>query len=147
MDFYLAFHFFIVFFDFAFLPKAAFCKDKEHRGTFKGGKMSLLFFSNQMHIFMHFYVPFIIFKVPFDFSAVSKPAFCMAKVHRGTPKREKMSLLFFSNRGVFFLAFLPVFLFFQSPFRFCLPSKTSILEEKSALGYLQTRKNVISFFL
>ena len=40
------FNFFKVPFDFASLPKAAFCKNKVHRCTPKGGKMSLLFFSN-----------------------------------------------------------------------------------------------------
>ena len=39
MHFYLPIHFFKVPFDFAFLPKAAFCNDKAQRGTHKGGKM------------------------------------------------------------------------------------------------------------
>ena len=77
---------------------------------------------------MHFYVPFHFCKVPFDFSVVLKPAFCKAKMHKGTPVGAKMSFLFFSNQMAFFYVFLRANSFFQSPFRFFLPSKTSILQ-------------------
>ena len=51
-----AISFFKAFFNFASVAKAAFCKSKAHRGTPKGGKMSLLFFSNEkafFHAFLH----------------------------------------------------------------------------------------------
>ena len=173
MQFYVPFHFFKVPFDFSAVPKPAFCKDKAHRGTLKGGKISLFFFSNrksflhaflhaisifpspfrsfglpkaafckaiahrgtpkrgkvsllfsliEWHFFMQFYVPFHFFKVPFDFSAVPKPAFCKDKAHRGTLKGGKISLFFFSNRKSFLHAFLHAISIFPSPFRsFGLP--------------------------
>ena len=43
MHFYVPFHFFKVPFDFVCLPKAAFCKDKAHRGTSKGAKCHFFF--------------------------------------------------------------------------------------------------------
>ena len=51
MQFYLPFHFFQLSFDYPFLPKPTFCKPKVHRGTPKGGKMSVPFFSNRMALF------------------------------------------------------------------------------------------------
>ena len=69
--------------------------------------MSVLFFSNRIALFlMHFYVPFHFFKVPFDFTCLAKAAFCKDKGHRGTLKRGKMSLLFFTNQTAFFHTFL-----------------------------------------
>ena len=38
------------------VPKAAFCKSRAHRGTPKGGKMSLFFLSNKtafFHVILH----------------------------------------------------------------------------------------------
>ena len=55
---------------------------------------------------MHLYVPFHFFKVPFDFSAAPKPAFCKAKVPKGIPDGAKKSFLFFFNRMAFFHVFL-----------------------------------------
>ena len=43
MYFYVPIYFFKVFFNFASVAKAAFCKSKAHSSTPKGGKMSLLF--------------------------------------------------------------------------------------------------------
>ena len=54
MHFYVPFRFFKVPFDFVCLPKAAFYKDKEHRGTQRGGKTSFLFFFNQTATFHAF---------------------------------------------------------------------------------------------
>ena len=79
------------------------------------------------HFLMHFYVPFHFFKVFFNFAFVAKAAFCKSRAHRGTLKGGKMSLLFFSNETAFFHAFLRVISFFPTPFRFCLPSKSSIV--------------------
>ena len=67
--------------------------------------MSLFFSLIESHFYMHFYLPFQFFNVPFDFFAVQKPAFCKAKAHRGKPKEGNMSLLFFSNGTAFFYAF------------------------------------------
>ena len=128
MPFYLPFLFFKLLFEFACLSKAAFCKDKAHRGTAKGEKMSLLFSVFERHFFMYFYVPFHVFKVPFDFACLPKAPFCKSKAHRGTPKGGTMSVLFFSNRTAFFHAFLQAILLFQGPFRFFRSSKTSILQ-------------------
>ena len=128
--FYVPFHFFKVPFDFACLPKAAFCKDKAHRGTPKEGKMSLLFFSNRTAIFLcNFMCHLIFLKISFHFAWLPKAAFCKDNAHRGTPKEGKMSLLFFSNRTAIFLCyFMCHFIFFKNPFPFCLASKSSILQ-------------------
>ena len=128
MYFYVPFHFFKVPFDFSAVPKPAFCKAKVHRGTPKGGKMSVPFSLMKRHFFMHFYVPFHFFKVFFNFPYVAKATFSKSRGHRGTPKGGKMSLLFFSNETAFFYAFLSAILFFPTPFRFCLPSESSILQ-------------------
>ena len=146
MYFYVPFHFFKVFFNFASVAKAAFCKSRAHRGTLKGGKMSLLFFLIKRHFFMHFYVPFHFFKVPFDFSAVAKPAFCKAKVHKGTLKGAKISFLFFFNPMAFCHVFLGAISFFQSLFQFCFRCKSSILEVLSTWGYLKRSKLSFLFF-
>ena len=116
MHFYVPFHFFKVPFDFASLLKAAFWKSEAHLGTPKGGKCHVFFYFIEWHFFMHFYVPFYFFKVPFDFSIVLKQAFCKDKAHRVTPKRRKMSFLFFFNRMAFFHVFLRVISFFKSLF-------------------------------
>ena len=71
---------------------------------------------------------FIFFIIPFDFVCRPKAAFCKAKVHRGTPKGGKMSVPFLLNQVAFFHVFLPAISAFQRPFRFCLPSKRSILQ-------------------
>ena len=102
MYFFVPFHFFKVFFNFASVTKAAICKSKEHRGTPKGGKMSLPFSLMKRHFFMHFYVPFLFFQLPSYFVCRPKAAFCKAKVHRGTPKEGKMSVPFFlESNGIF----------------------------------------------
>ena len=128
MHFYVPIHFLKVPFDFASLPRAEFGKAKSHRGTPKGGKCHFFFSLIERHFFVHFYVPFNFFKVPFDSSWLAKAAFCKAKANRGTPKGGKMSLLFFSKRMAFFHAFLEAISFFQSQFRSCLPFKSSILQ-------------------
>ena len=65
MHFYLPFHFFKVFFNFASVAKAAFCKSRAHRGTPKGGKMSLLFFPNEKAFFHAFLRVISFFPTPF----------------------------------------------------------------------------------
>ena len=109
--------------------------------------MSVPFFLNQMAVFfMYFYVPFNFFKVPFDFSAVPKPAFCKAKVHRGTPKGAKMSfIIFFFNQMAFFHVLLRAILFFQSLFQFCFRCKSSILQLLSTWGYPKRSKLSLLF--
>ena len=52
MHFYVSFHFFNLPFDFVCRPKAAFCKAKVHRGTPKGGKMSVPVSLNQMAFYL-----------------------------------------------------------------------------------------------
>ena len=65
MYFYLPFHFFQLPFDFPSLPKLAFRKVKVHRGTPKGGKMSVPFFLNQMAFSHVFLGAFSFFQSPF----------------------------------------------------------------------------------
>ena len=84
----------------------------------KRSKLSFLFSVIKLHFFMHFNMPFHFFKVPFVFSADPKPAFCKAKVHKGTPKGGKISVPFFLNHMAFFHVFLRAISFFQTPFRF-----------------------------
>ena len=80
------------------------------------------------HFFMHFYVLFHFFQLPFDFVCRPKAAFCKAKVHRGTPKGVKMSVPFFLNQMAFLHVFLRAILFFQSLFHFSFRCKSSILQ-------------------
>ena len=60
MHFYVPFHFFQLPFDFVCRPKAAFRKAKVHRGTPKGGEMSVPFFSNET-AFLHVFLRAILF--------------------------------------------------------------------------------------
>ena len=80
--------------------------------------MSVPFFLIKWHFCMYFYVPFHFFKVFFNFASVAKAAFCKTRVHIGTPKGGKMSLLFFSNETALFHAFLRAISYFLTPFRF-----------------------------
>ena len=97
------------------LQKQHFASLKHIRVPQKEEKNSLLFFSNQTAFFHDFYVPFHFFKVTFDFSAVPKPAFCKAKVLKGTPKGAKMSFLFSLIEWQFFLCiFMCHFIFLKS---------------------------------
>ena len=117
-----------------------------HIGVTPKKEICHFFFSlTERHFFMHCNVPFPFFKVPFVFPAVPKPAFCKQKADRGTPKGRKMSLLFFSNRMAFFHIFLPAISVFQHRFRFCLPSKSSILQVLSTWGYPKRRKMSLLF--
>ena len=119
MYFYVPFHFFKVSFDFACLSRGAFCKAKAHRGTTKGGKMSVLFFSNRMAIFHAFLraisLLFHIFRVPFDFASVPKVVFCKSKAHWGSPKRRKnVSSFLLQSNGIFSFIFTCYFIFSKS---------------------------------
>ena len=115
MHFYVPFHFIKVPFDFSAVPKPAFCKAKVHKGTPNGAKMSFLFFFNRMAFFHVFLRTFSFFPTPLDFPSVPKPAFCKAKVHRGTPKGGKMSVLFSLIERQFFLCiFMCHFIFLKS---------------------------------
>ena len=68
MYFYVPFQFLKLFFNFPFVAKAAFCKSRAHRGTPKGGKMSLPFLSDKM-AFLHVFLRAIsVFKTLFQFS-------------------------------------------------------------------------------
>ena len=80
--------------------------------------MSLLFSLIKRHFFMHFYVPFQFLKVPFDLVCLPRGAFRKAKGHRGTTKRGKMSLPFFSNRTAFCHALDVPFHFLKVSFHF-----------------------------
>ena len=128
MHFYVPFHFFKVFFNFASIAKAAFCKFTVRRVPQKEGKCHFSFSLMKRHFFMHFYVPFHFFKVSLDFACRPKAAFCKPKVHRGTPKGVKMSFPFFLNQIAFLHVFLRAILFFQSLFQFCFRCKCTILQ-------------------
>ena len=58
---------FSVFFDFASVAKPSFCKSRVRRGTPKGGKMSLLFFSNEAAFFDAFLRAISFFQSLFQF--------------------------------------------------------------------------------
>ena len=94
----------------------------------KEEKFQFLFLQSNGTFACIFTMHLIFFKVSFNFTLVTEAAFCKSRVRRGTPKGGKMSLLFFSNETAFFHAFLPAISFFPIPFRFCLPSKSSILQ-------------------
>ena len=95
---------------------------------------------------MHFYVPFKFFKVPFDFSAVLKAAFCKAKVDRGTPERAKMSFLFFFNQMAFFMYFYMLFHIFQLPFDFPFLPKPAFCKGKVHRDTPKGGKMSVPFF-
>ena len=110
-------HFFIHFFTCLFIflkflsllpafQKQHFARIKRIGVPQKKEKVQFFFSLIERHFFMHFYVPFYLFKVPFDFVCLPKAAFCSDKAHRGTPKGGKISVLFYSNRMVFFHVFL-----------------------------------------
>ena len=90
--------------------------------------MSLLFSLIEWHFFMDFHMPFHFFKVPLDFASLPKPGFCKDKEHRGTPKRRKNVIFFSLIEGNFLNLILHAISFFQTPLRFSISSKTSILQ-------------------
>ena len=91
--------------------------------------MSVLFFLIEWHFFACIFTCHLIFlKSVSILPAFQKQHFATLKRTGVPPKEEKVSLLFFSNRMAFLQAFLRAISFFQSPFRFCLPSKSSILQ-------------------
>ena len=100
--------------------------------------MSVPFFLNQM-AFLHVFLRAIsFFQSLFQFCAfVAKAAFCKSRAHRGTPKEEKMSLLFFSNRTAFLHVFLRAISFFKSLFQFCLPLQKQHFASLERIGVPQ----------
>ena len=108
--------------------------------------MSLLFFSNRMAFFMHFYVPFHFFKVLFHFASIPKQAFCKSKTHRGTPKGGKMALLFFCNRMAFFMHFYVPFHFFKVLFHFASLPKPAFWKRKAHWRTPKRGKKELLFF-
>ena len=128
MYFYKPFHFFKVFFNFASIAKAAFCKSRAHRGTPKGGKMSLLFFSNKT-AFLHVFLRAIsFFKVFFNFPLLQKQHF--ASLGRiGVPqKEEKCHFSFFLIKRHFCMYFYVPFHFLNFFCNFPFRCKSSILQ-------------------
>ena len=90
-----AISFFKVFFNFAFVAKAAFCKSKAHSGTPKGGKMSLLFFSNKTAFFSCIFTCHFIFSNSLlILSVVQMQHFARLKWIGVRPKEEKCQFLF-----------------------------------------------------
>ena len=128
MYFYIPFLFFKVFFNFPFLAKAAFCKSRGQWVPQEEEKSHISFSLIRRHFCMYFYMPFLFFKVFFNFPFLAKAAFCKSRAHRGTLGGGKMSHLFFSNKTAFFHVFLHAISFFQSLFQFSFPCKSSILQ-------------------
>ena len=126
--------------------------------------MSVLVYSVIKRLFfMYFYVSFYDCKVPFDFSAVPKSAFCKAKALRSTPKVAKMSLLFSLIERHFFMHFYVPFHFLKVPFDFaCLPrvafrktkahrgtpkgAKISLILFSNRMAFFRAFLRAISFF-
>ena len=140
-----AISFFQIFFNFASVAKAAFCKSRAHRGTPKGGKMSLLFFCNKTAFFMYFYVPFHFFKVFFNFPSVAKAAFCKSRAHRGTPKGGKMSFSFSLIEWHFSCIFTCHFIFLKSFSILSSVAKAAFCKEEAHRSSPKRRKNDSSF--
>ena len=118
MHFNVPFHFFKVPFDFVCLPKAAFCKDKGHRGTPKGRKMLRLFFSNRMAgIFSFIFTCYFIFpKSILILPPFQNQHFAMLRHIGVPPKEKKCHHFFFLRKRHFFVHFYPPFQFFKVPF-------------------------------
>ena len=95
---------------------------------------------------MYFYVAFHFFKVPFDFYAVPKRAFCKAKVHRGTPKGAKMSFSFSLIKWHFFMYFYVPFHFFKVFFKFASVAKAAFCKSKAHRGTPKVGKMSLVFF-
>ena len=147
MYFYVPFHFFKLFFNFPFVAKAGFCKSRAHGGTPKGGKISVPFLLNQMaflHVFLH---AIFFFKVFFNFTSVSKPAFCKSRAHRGTLKGGKMSLLFLSDKTAFLHLFLRAISFFKLFFSFPFVAKAAFCKSRAHGGTPKGVKISVPFFL
>ena len=128
MYFYVPFLFFKVFFNFTSVAKAAFCKSRANRVPQEVEKCHISFSLIKRHFSMYFYMPFLFFKVFFNFTSVAKAAYCKSRAHRGTPKGGKMSVPFFLNQMAFLHVFLRAISFFQSLFQFYFRCKSSILQ-------------------
>ena len=126
MHFNVPFQFFKVPFYFPQFQNQHFASKKRIGVPPKEEKCHFFFPLMERDFFMHFYVTFDFFKVPFDFASLPKPAFCKAKVHRRTPKEEKSHFLFSPIEWYFLYVVLRAISFYQSLFRFWLPLKSSI---------------------
>ena len=120
------------------IAKAAFCKSRAHRGTRKGGKMSVPFFSNQIGIFACIFTCHFVFSKSFSILlAVAKAAFCKSRAHRGTPKGGKMSVPFLSeSNGIFSCIFTCHFIFSKS-FSILLPLQKQHFASLERIGVPQ----------
>ena len=133
MYFYVPFSFFKVHFNFVFLAKAAFCKDRAHRGSPKRRKNdshsnckakvrypqrrknNSSFFLESNGIFYVFLRAISFFKSLFQFCFRCKSSILQVLSAWGYPKRRKMSFLFFCNQTAFFLCiFMGHFIFSKS---------------------------------
>ena len=81
---------------FSTFPIPEFCKAKGHRGTPKGGKISLLFLSNQMALFNACLPAISIFQSPFLFLLSAKTSIFSRLKRIGVPQKEKKCHFFFS---------------------------------------------------
>ena len=88
----------------------------------------------EWHFFMHFYVPFHFFKLPFDFSFLPKHAFCKAKVQRGIPKGKKRQFSFSRIKRHFFMHFYVLFHFLKVPFDLACLRKAGFCKDKAHRG-------------
>ena len=146
MYFYVPNNFFKVFFNFASIAKAASCKSRAHRGTPKGGKMSLLFFSNETAFFLCIVTCYFIFSNSLSIlSAVQKQHFVRLKCI-GCPQRSKnVSSFFLESNGIFACIFTCQFIFLKS-FLILLPLQKQHFASLKRIGYPKRRKNVTSLY-
>ena len=108
--------------------------------------MSFLFFFKQMAFFQVFLRAISFFQSLFRFCFRCKSSIFQVLSTWGYPKRRKLSLLFFCNQTAFFHAFLRAISFFQSLFRFCLTSKSSIFKSRAHRGTPKGGKMSLVFF-
>ena len=147
MYFYVPIHFFKVLFDFFSLPKPAFCKAKVHRGTPKGGKMSVPFFLESNGIFSCIFTCyFISLRSLLIFPQFQKEHFARPKCIRVPPKEQKCHFFFSLIEWHFFHVFLRVISFFQLSFDFPSLPKPAFCKAKVHSGTPKGAKMSFLFF-
>ena len=147
MYFYVKFLFFKVFFNFTSVAKAAFCKSRAHRGTPKGGKMSLLFLSDKT-AFLHVFLRAISFFNSFSiFLSLQKQQFASLERIVVPPKEEKCHFSFFLIKRHFCMYFYVPFHFFKLFFNFPFVAKAAFCKSRAHGGTPKGGKISVPFFL
>ena len=143
--FYMAFNFFKVTFDFTPFQKQDFARVKRIGVPPKEEKCRLCFSLIEWLFFMHFYVPFHFFKVPFELPPFQNQHFARLK-SIGVPPKEEICHFFFSllEQHFFVHIYLP-FHFTKVSFAFPSLPKAPFCRAKMHWGTPKEEKCHFSF--